>query len=105
MKLTIRKIAKDVEDYYGLLKGELISSSRSRTLIKARQLSVYLMRTYTDASYPEIAELLDKDNQTVMHAFKNFNAEDSQFDLDHFASLYGFKQLLAQYNVSWEGVF
>ena len=105
MKLTIKKIIKDVEDYYGLLKGEIRSPSRSRTLIKARQLAIYLMRQYTQASYPEIAEELERDHQTIIHAFKNFNVNDNKFDLDYFISLYSKEQSLAQYNVSWEGVF
>lgn len=106
MKITNARIIHDVEEYYGLFKGELVDTSRSRTLVKARQLAVYLMRTWTDSSYPEIANSLMRDHQTIMHAYKMFDKSDRKLDLEYFEDLYrSSKVSLELYNVDWSKIY
>ncbi|MCZ4141322.1 chromosomal replication initiation protein DnaA, partial [Escherichia coli] len=56
-------------EYVGLSIEELNSKSRTRTLVTARQIAMYLLRELTDMSLPKIgAELGGRDHTTVIHA-------------------------------------
>ena len=55
--------------YFDLTIDELIGASRSRTLVTARQIAMYLCRELTDLSLPKIGqEFGGRDHTTVMHA-------------------------------------
>ena len=56
-------------DYFGLTVEDLCGSSRSRVLVTARQIAMYLCRELTDLSLPKIgAQFGGRDHTTVMHA-------------------------------------
>lgn len=56
-------------DYYGLTLEELCGPSRSRPLVQARQVAMYLCREKTDMSLPAIGNVFgDRDHTTVLHA-------------------------------------
>jgi chromosomal replication initiator protein len=56
-------------DYFGLTADELRSSSRTRPLVDARQMAMYLCRELTDLSLPKIGERFGgRDHSTVVHA-------------------------------------
>jgi chromosomal replication initiator protein len=55
--------------YFGVSIEELCGSSRSRTLVTARQIAMYLCRELTDLSLPKIGQAFGgRDHTTVMHA-------------------------------------
>ncbi len=55
--------------YFGLTLDDLCSSSRSRVLVQARQIAMYLCRELTDLSLPKIGQLFGgRDHTTVMHS-------------------------------------
>ena len=55
--------------YFGLTIDDLCSSSRSRVLVNARQIAMYLCRELTDLSLPKIGQQFGgRDHTTVMHA-------------------------------------
>jgi chromosomal replication initiator protein len=55
--------------YFGLGIDDLLGTSRSRTLVTARQIAMYLCRELTDLSLPKIGqEFGGRDHTTVMHA-------------------------------------
>ncbi|QPL39363.1 hypothetical protein IT881_15085 [Erythrobacter sp. A30-3] len=58
-----------VSDHLGVTPKELKSKSRVASLVTARALFVWIIRTYrSTASYPEIGRMLgDRDHTTIMH--------------------------------------
>ncbi len=54
--------------YFGLTIDDLTSSSRSRVLVTARQIAMYLCRELTELSLPKIGQQFGRDHTTVMHA-------------------------------------
>src|SRR6476659_3716684 len=58
------------------LVGELVGPSRSRALVHARQIAMYLCRELTDLSLPRIGEKFGgRDHTTVMHAERKIKAQ------------------------------
>ena len=56
-------------DYFHITRDELCGTSRSRMLVNARQIAMYLCRELTDLSLPQIGrEFGGRDHTTVMHA-------------------------------------
>jgi chromosomal replication initiator protein len=59
---------------FGFTVDELCSHSRSRPLVTARQISMYVFRELTDFSYPAIArEFGGRDHTTVIHAVEKIS--------------------------------
>ncbi|MGW9414052.1 chromosomal replication initiator protein DnaA [Arthrobacter cupressi] len=68
-EITAEQILKQTADYFKLSMDELCSKSRTRTLVTARQIAMYLCRELTDMSLPKIGqELGGRDHTTVIHA-------------------------------------
>lgn len=82
-KVTISDIQRFVESYYKISHGEMIGSQRPRNISQARQIAMYLSRTLTQASYPEIGRAFKKDHSSVVHAYKNIEKK-RQTDRDFF---------------------
>ena len=72
--ITTERILHMTADMFGYNLIELTSQSRQQGLVKARQISMYVMRELTDLSYPAIASVFGgRDHTTVMHAVKKIN--------------------------------
>jgi len=68
-KITPAIILGQTADYFGLTIEALCSSDRSRVLVNARQIAMYLCRELTDLSLPKIGQHFGgRDHTTVMHA-------------------------------------
>jgi chromosomal replication initiator protein len=68
-EITAATIMAATATYYGLSMEDLCGSSRSRTLVTARQIAMYLCRELTDLSLPKIGSSFGgRDHTTVMHA-------------------------------------
>lgn len=67
--------ASDVErvvtEYFGVTRSQIYSKSRGRTISVARAVAMYLVRKYTNLSFPEIGRLMgEKNHSTVLMAAK-----------------------------------
>jgi len=69
--VTIETIQKFVSDYYQLKLGELKSKNNSKSIALPRQIAMYLCKTLTHASLPEIGRSFGgKHHSTVIHSIK-----------------------------------
>ncbi|MFJ1595818.1 chromosomal replication initiator protein DnaA [Streptomyces sp. NPDC088261] len=74
-EITASAIMAATADYFGLTVEDLCGSSRSRVLVTARQIAMYLCRELTDLSLPKIgAQFGGRDHTTVMHADRKIRA-------------------------------
>ncbi|MGZ4619847.1 MAG: chromosomal replication initiator protein DnaA [Frankiaceae bacterium] len=68
-EITSATIMAQTAAYFGLSMEDLCGSSRSRVLVTARQIAMYLCRELTDLSLPKIGQQFGgRDHTTVMHA-------------------------------------
>jgi chromosomal replication initiator protein len=69
--LTIEGIQKFVADYYQMKTGELKSRNNSKSVALPRQVAMYLCKTLTSASLPEIGKSFGgKHHSTVIHSIR-----------------------------------
>jgi chromosomal replication initiator protein len=67
-KVTFEQVIETVAGYYRVTIDALRSPSRSRTVAFPRQIAMYLARTETDLSYPQIGERLgSRDHTTILY--------------------------------------
>jgi chromosomal replication initiator protein len=68
-EITASTIMGQTASYFGLSIDDLCGTSRSRVLVTARQIAMYLCRELTDLSLPKIGQQFGgRDHTTVMHA-------------------------------------
>jgi chromosomal replication initiator protein len=68
-EITSATIMAQTAAYFGVSMEDLCGSSRSRVLVTARQIAMYLCRELTDLSLPKIGQQFGgRDHTTVMHA-------------------------------------
>jgi chromosomal replication initiator protein len=69
--VTIETIQKFVSDYYQMKVADLKSRNNSKSIAKPRQVAMYLCKTLTNASLPEIGRSFGgKHHSTVIHSIK-----------------------------------
>ena len=70
-KVTIDLIQTIVCKYFKISKNEMLSSRRSRYLVRPRQAAIYLSKILTSKSLPEIGrEFSNRDHTTIIHSVK-----------------------------------
>ena len=74
--VDITQIQKAAVKYFGLKPNDLKSKSRTKKLVVARQLAMYLCRQYTEESLPQIGKFFGgRDHSTVIHATRKIKKE------------------------------
>lgn len=67
--ITIDKVQKVVCDYFNITRDTLLSKTRKRQIVQARQIAMYMSRSLINCSLSTIgAEIGGKDHATVLHA-------------------------------------
>ena len=70
-KVTIDEIIRKVADHYNLRMSDLLSARRARQVARPRQVAMYLSKTLTSKSLPEIGRRFGgRDHTTVIHAVR-----------------------------------
>ncbi|MEA2391313.1 MAG: chromosomal replication initiator protein [Solirubrobacteraceae bacterium] len=74
--ITAERILNATSTMFGLPIDELLSASRTRPLVNARQIAMYVCRVLTDLSFPQIAKAFGKsDHTTVIHAVQKIEKQ------------------------------
>jgi len=80
-KVTVDQVVDAVCRYYKVSEDAMSSSSRSRTIAYPRQVAMYLARTETDASLPQIgARLGNRDHTTILYGYEKIAKEVERDD-------------------------
>ena len=70
-RIRIEEIQRVVARHYNVSKQDLLSNRRTRTIVKPRQIAMYLAKTMTPRSLPEIGRRFGgRDHTTVLHAVR-----------------------------------
>jgi chromosomal replication initiator protein len=73
--VTIEIVQKSVADHYSLKVAELKSKNNSKSVAMPRQIAMYLCKTLTNASLPEIGKSFGgKHHSTVIHSIRKVEA-------------------------------
>lgn len=71
VNITIEEIIKTVADHFKISTKDILSRKKTKNIVFPRQIAMYLSRTITEESFPEIGSKFGgKDHATVMHACK-----------------------------------
>lgn len=69
--VRIEDIQRIVSKHFNVSKQDLLSARRTRTIVKPRQIAMYLSKTMTPRSLPEIGRRFGgRDHTTVLHAVR-----------------------------------
>ena len=70
-ELSIEKIQEKVCRFFNLEESLVQTPSRKREIVQARQITMFLAKKYTSASFSRIGKVVGgKDHATVLHACK-----------------------------------
>ncbi|WP_299308668.1 chromosomal replication initiator protein DnaA [uncultured Croceicoccus sp.] len=85
-RITIDEIQRTVCQFYRLDRSEMASKRRTRTVVRPRQVAMYLAKVLTPRSYPEIGRKFGgRDHSTVIHAVRlieDLRTRDADMDGD-----------------------
>ncbi len=85
VNVTVDKIFTAVFQKYGVNKEDLLGTKRNKDIAQARHVSIYIIRTITEMSFPNIGKLFNRDHTTAMAShdliFKKL-AKDPLFNLE-----------------------
>ena len=84
-RVRIEDIQRVVSKHYNVSKADLLSARRTRTVVRPRQIAMYLSKQMTPRSLPEIGRRFgNRDHTTVLHAVRKIegmvNADRMLFD-------------------------
>jgi chromosomal replication initiator protein len=68
-KISMEKVQRLVSEYFHIKVSDMRSKRRTKSVAEPRQIAMYLIRTLTTHSFPEIGEYFGgRDHTTVLHA-------------------------------------
>lgn len=67
-RLTVEMIQKEVESYFKISHSDLVGTKRSRNIMLARQVAIYLCRNMLDIPYNDIGKKFNRDHSTMMYS-------------------------------------
>jgi chromosomal replication initiator protein len=74
-RISVDDIQKAVAAYFSITTDDLVSKSRTKTLVRPRHIAMYLAKTMTTRSFPDIGRRFGgRDHSTVIHAVSKISA-------------------------------
>ena len=78
-RVRIEDILKFVSRHYNVTRTDILSARRTKTIVRPRQIAMYLAKTMTPRSLPEIGRRFGgRDHTTVLHAVRKIEGERSK---------------------------
>ena len=75
-QISVENIQKTVADFYKIKIADMYSKKRPASIVKPRQIAMYLAKEMTQKSLPEIGELFGgRDHTTVLHAVRKIGGD------------------------------
>lgn len=74
-RLSVPQIQKIVSDYYQVSLRELLSRSRLKKLVRARQMALYFAHLYTQKTVAELGRLFQRSHSSVVHALQTLERD------------------------------
>lgn len=82
-RVKIEDIQKMVATHFNVSRSDILSSRRTANVVRPRQIAMYLAKTMTLRSLPEIGRRFGgRDHTTVLHAVRKINSRLSGFELE-----------------------
>ena len=73
-RIKIDEILRVISKHYGVSRGDLLSQRRHRSIVWPRQIGMFLAKTLTSRSLPEIGRRFGgRDHTTVLHAIRKID--------------------------------
>ncbi|MBO5415277.1 MAG: chromosomal replication initiator protein DnaA [Clostridia bacterium] len=69
VNVTVDKIFTAVFKKYGVNKEDIIGQKRNKEIAAARHISIYLIRTITEMSFPNIGKIFNRDHATIIASY------------------------------------
>ncbi len=76
--VTVDKIFAAVYKKYNIKREDIVSGKRTKDIANARHITVYIIRSVTDMSLPNIGKLIARDHSTVMSSLDAIDKRMSQ---------------------------
>jgi chromosomal replication initiator protein len=74
--VTVASIIEAVAKFHNLRSADITGNKRTRTLTRPRHIAMYLARTHTNLSFPELGkEFGDRDHSTIQHGYRKVKEE------------------------------
>ncbi|MBP3387059.1 MAG: chromosomal replication initiator protein DnaA [Clostridia bacterium] len=82
--VTVDKVLLAVSNKYNIDRDELFSKKRNSEIVKARNVSIYLIKTLTDMTLVAIGRMFNRDHSTIVNSLSNIEKEiKSSSDFAH----------------------
>ena len=85
-KVRFQRVIMAVAECFDISTRLMMSKSRQRELVLARNMCMYIMKTYFNMTLKETGKAFNRDHTTVIHAIKMFQQDrevNEQYDLTY----------------------
>lgn len=73
--ISVDRIIKRVCTYYGISVEDLKGRSRTKPIVRPRQIAMYLSRLHTNLSLPDLGRIFDRDHSSVLSGIQRIKLE------------------------------
>jgi chromosomal replication initiator protein len=70
VSVTVDKIFNVLYKKYGITRESLTGNKRNKDIANTRHIAIYLIREYTEMSFPSIAKIFDRDHSTIISSHR-----------------------------------
>lgn len=85
--LTVEDIQREVENFFKVSHSDMVGPKRSQSIVRPRQIAIYLCRQLLDLPYGDIGKKFNRDHSTAIHSATSIeerlkNDRDTQEEIE-----------------------